>query len=106
MQGALAAQIGQVAANFATGMEQKWQLEACREISCPTMAIMGLESRLVAQRTTEMVAETIPDMQLAMISDAGHMAPFTHSAIVNRLIGGHIAAAEPSAPQIPMQRAA
>ena len=106
MQGALAAQIGQVAANFATGMAQKWKLDACREISCPTMAIMGLESRLVAQRATEMIAQSIPDMQLAMIADAGHMAPFTHSEIVNRLIGGHIAAAETSATQFPMRKAA
>lgn len=105
MRAILASQIGQVAANFATGMAQNWSIEACRVISCPTMAIMGLESRPVAQRVTEMVAEAIPDMQLAMIADAGHMSPFTHSAIVNRLIAGHIAAVERTA-SMPMLQAA
>ncbi len=94
MQSTLASQAGQVAANFATGMAQNWTIDACRKITCPTLAVMGLESRLIAQRVTEMVAESIPDMQLAMIADAGHMAPFTHSGVVNRLIAGHIATVE------------
>lgn len=106
MQCKLAQQVGQVAANFATGMAQDWNLDACRKISCPTMAIMGLESRTVAQRVTEMVAHSIPDMQMAMIAEAGHMVPFTHSGIVNRLIAGHIASAEASANDQTMLRAA
>lgn len=102
MRDVLTSQIGQVAANFATGMAQTWSIDACNVISCPTMAIMGLESRPLAQRVTEMVANAIPDMQLAMIAEAGHMSPFTHSAIVNRLISGHVANSEASidAPQL------
>lgn len=106
MRDMLTTQIGQVTANFATGMAQSWSIDACRVISCPTMAIMGLESRPIAQRVTEMVANAIPDMQLAMIAEAGHMSPFTHAAIINRLIAGHVANSEASIDTPQMLRAA
>jgi len=90
----LRAQLGQVINNFAAGFGEAWGLEEAAEIICPTLTIMGMESVPLAQRVTEMLAETIPSARLAMVPGAGHMAPLTDPHIVDPLISGHLRMAE------------
>ena len=90
----LVSQIGQVINNFAAGNSEDWQLAECAKLTCPTMALMGLDSPAPAQRTTEMLAEAIPGARLHMIPGAGHMLPLTDPHIVDPLISGHIRAVE------------
>ncbi|MGI9463041.1 MAG: alpha/beta fold hydrolase [Aestuariivirgaceae bacterium] len=87
-------QIGQVINNFAAGEAESWSIEDCRKLTCPTMTMMGLDSPAPSQRTTEMLAETIPGARLHMIPGAGHMVPLTDPHIVDPLISGHIRVAE------------
>ncbi len=61
-----------------------------REIRCPTLVVMGLESPVVSLRVTEMVAEAIAGARLMMISEAGHMAPLTDPHIIDPMIGLHL----------------
>ena len=91
---ALRAQLGQVVNNFAAGFGETWALEEAAQITCPTLTILGMESVPLAQRVTEMLAETIPTARLAMVPDAGHMAPLTDPHIVDPLISGHLRMAD------------
>ncbi len=88
------AQVGQVINNFASAFGERWNIKRARMISCPTLAIMGLEGPACAQRVTEMLAENIPDARLAIIPEAGHMAPLTDPHIVDPMIAGHMQAVD------------
>lgn len=90
LRNALRGQLGPVINNFAAGFNETWALSAARAITCPTLMVMGMESVPLAQRVTEMLAETIPSSRLAMIPGAGHMAPLTDPHIVDPLIGSHL----------------
>jgi pimeloyl-ACP methyl ester carboxylesterase len=90
----LSGQIGQVINNFAAGDAMLWPLAACRQIACPTLAIMGTEGPAPALRVTEMLAETIPGAKLQIIAGAGHMVPLSDPHIVDPMIAAHIRDAE------------
>ncbi|NNE23645.1 MAG: alpha/beta hydrolase [Rhizobiales bacterium] len=94
----LVSQIGQVINNFAAANSEDWLLEECARLNCPTMALLGLDSPMPAQRTTEMLAEAIPGARLHMIPGAGHMLPLSDPHIVDPLVSGHIRAAEADEP--------
>jgi lipase len=109
----LAGQIAQAINNFAAGFAECWHLKMARAITCPTLAIMGLESPFCSQRVTEMLAETIPAARLAMVPGAGHMVPLTDPHIIDPMISGHVMSADlgwvkpaPKASIIPLHRAA
>ena len=87
-------QIGQAVNNFVAGYNETWLLSEAAQISCPTLAIMGMQSVPLAQRVTEMLAETIPGARLNLIAGAGHMAPLTDPHIVDPLLSAHIRQAE------------
>ena len=89
-------QLGQVINNLAASANESWALKAARSVSCPTLAIMGVESVPQVQRVTEMIAETVPQAQLAMIPGAGHMSPLTDPHMVDPLISGHLRTADRS----------
>lgn len=91
---ALRSQLGQVINNFAAGFNETWALNEAAEITCPTLTVLGMESVPLAQRVTEMLAETIPSSRLAMVPGAGHMAPLTDPHIVDPLISSHLRMAE------------
>ena len=91
---ALRSQLGQVVNNFAAGFNETWSVQQAAALNCPTLMVMGLESVPLAQRVTELLAETIPHSQLAMIPGAGHMAPLTDPHIVDPLIAGHLQKSE------------
>lgn len=65
-----------------------------REIRCPTLVVMGLESPVASLRVTEMVAEAVVGARLMMISEAGHMAPLTDPHIIDPMIGVHLRAVD------------
>ena len=88
------AQIGRVLRDFTAGRNETWGLERAARISCPTFAYMGLDSRTVTQRTTEMLAETIPNASLTMVAEADHMLPLTHPHVIAPALKRHFAAAE------------
>ncbi len=87
---ALRGQLGQVVNNFAAGFNETWTLRQAAAVTCPTLMVMGLDSVPLAQRVTELLAETIPHSQLAMIPGAGHMAPLTDPHIVDPLVRSHL----------------
>ena len=98
---ALRAQLGSVINNFVAGFNESWALNEAKAVTCPTLMVMGMESVPLAQRVTEMLAETISSSRLVMIPGAGHMAPLTDPHIVDPLIGGHLRRADrPTQPQI------
>jgi lipase len=68
-------------------------LAPLKRIAVSTLALMGLGSRLPSMRTTELIAGAIPAAKLALIPDAGHMAPLTDPHLVDPLIRAHLAAA-------------
>lgn len=105
LRAALKPQLGQVVNNFVAGFNETWTLDEAANITCPTLAIMGMESMSPAQRVTEMLAETIPASTLAMIPGAGHMAPLTDPHIVDPLIFNHLRKAdqEPQTQTVPFE---
>ena len=96
VQDMYASEIGHVLRDFAAGAKETWGPEAAKRIACPTFAYMGLESPSVSQRTTEILAEAIPDASLTMVADADHMAPMTHAHILAPALKRHFAAVEAS----------
>lgn len=86
----LASQAEQVAMTLAASLAEYWPLSRCRRVSCPTLAVMALESPAASLRVTELVAEAIIGARLVMILGAGHMAPLTDPHILDPLIGSHL----------------
>jgi pimeloyl-ACP methyl ester carboxylesterase len=86
----LAGCTAKVLSDFWATMTERTPLEAYRGISAPTLVLYGDESPRTARRVAELVSQTIPDAELAMIAGAGHMLPLTHGALVNDLIRGHL----------------
>ncbi len=70
-----------------------WPASRCRELVCPTLVMMALESPIPSLRVSEMVAESVPGARLAIVPDAGHMALLTDPHIVNPMIAAHLRAA-------------
>jgi lipase len=80
--------------NFAALAAPGLTTQNLARIGCPTLVIAGLETPLPALRTAELVAETIPGAQFALIQGAGHMAPLTDPHIVDPMIERHLSAIE------------
>lgn len=93
----LSAHCSQVVCEFAACFAETWPVESLQHLAAPVQLIMGLRSPVAALRVTEILAESIARSTLRMIPDAGHLAPLTHSDLVNTMIGQHIRRAEPSA---------
>jgi pimeloyl-ACP methyl ester carboxylesterase len=96
VQDMYASEIGHVLRDFATGARETWGPADAERIDCPTFAYMGLESQAVSQRTTEIMAEAIPNASLTMVADADHMAPMTHAHILAPALKRHFEAVEAS----------
>ena len=94
VQDMYASEIGHVLRDFAAGARETWSPEDAMRISCPTFAYMGLESKAVSQRTTEIMAEAIPHARLTMLADADHMAPMTHADVIAPALKRHFQAVE------------
>ena len=79
--------LGRVINDFSAAFSENWPVEVCSELDMPILAVMGMQGPAPAQRTAEIIAEAVPSAQLRLVVDGGHMAPVTHSAIVNTMIG-------------------
>jgi lipase len=97
LRAALAAGLDAVLANFAAITWEEDRLADVAGIGVPVLAVMGLESRPVTMRLTEMLAETLPRAELRMIPGAGHMAPLTDPHLVDPMIAAHLARLEAAA---------
>ncbi|MBB6468200.1 alpha/beta fold hydrolase [Aminobacter carboxidus] len=84
----------QVGRDLAIALAETWLASRCRELNCPTLAVMALDSPTASLRVTEMVSEAIPGARLAMIPGAGHMALLTDPHIVDPMIAAHLRAAD------------
>jgi pimeloyl-ACP methyl ester carboxylesterase len=98
LRAALAGGLDAVLANFAAIAWERDRLADVARISVPVLAVMGLESRPVTMRLTELLAEAIPGAELRMIPGAGHMAPLTDPHLVDPMIAAHLARVEASEP--------
>lgn len=83
----------QLGRDLAAVLAATWPASRCRELVCPTLVMMALESPITSLRVTEMVAEAVPGARLAIVPDAGHMALLTDPHIVNPMIAAHLRAA-------------
>lgn len=92
----LASHLTRATADLTASLVASWPAGGCAQIRCPTLVAMALESPSVSLRTTEIVAEMISGARLAMIADAGHMAPLTDPHIVDPMIAAHLKAVDRS----------
>jgi pimeloyl-ACP methyl ester carboxylesterase len=90
----LVRQVERVALDLAASLALSRSVARLRDVRCPTLAVVGLESPVACLRVTEIVAEAIPGARLTMISGAGHMAPLTDPHIVDPLIAAHLRAVD------------
>lgn len=89
-----AGEIGHVLRDFAAGRKETWPQCGIAGVSCPTFAYMGLASPAPGQRTTELLAETVPGATLTMLAGAGHMGPLTHAHILAPMFKRNFAAVD------------
>lgn len=83
-------QAEQVVTSLAASLAESWTISRCKRLTCPTLAVMALESPVAGLRATEIVSEAIPGARLVMIPDAGHMMPLTDPHILDPLIASHL----------------
>lgn len=63
------------------------QPDALESLEMPVLLIRGTESPPVMERIAEAIAARLPDVGVATVPGAGHMAPLTHPDQVAGLIG-------------------
>jgi pimeloyl-ACP methyl ester carboxylesterase len=56
-------------------------------LEMPVLIIRGDQSPAIIERVAEEIAARLPDVGVATVPGAGHMAPITHSDEVAGLIG-------------------
>ena len=86
----LTRQTARVAIDLGASLAKSWSAAHCNALNCPTLVVMVLDSPGASLRTTEMVAEAIPNARLAMVPDAGYMASSASRRMVDRLIAAHL----------------
>lgn len=82
--------------DFTALMNEPIPLTAYRRLPMPVLVMHGQHAPAPTRLITEILADALPDIELALVAGAGHMGPLTHSGIVNQAIVQHIA--EASAP--------
>ena len=86
--------LGRVCADLRAVMGEGGNRAEIARITCPTLAVMALESPPPVLRVTEIIAETLPRAVLRMIPGAGHQVPLTDPHIVDPMIAGHLVAVD------------
>ncbi len=94
LKAALAQGVDAVVANFVAIGREPDRMADLAGIGVPLLAVMGLESRPVTMRLTEMLAEAVAGAELRMIPEAGHMAPLTDPHLVDPMTAAHLARVE------------
>jgi pimeloyl-ACP methyl ester carboxylesterase len=88
----IAATIRKVALEFTIAIESGRRLSDYANVTAPTLLIVGSKTRAPARAVVDMLSATLPKATVTVLKNAGHMSPFTHPSVVNRLIAGHLAA--------------
>ncbi len=91
-QMALARCTAKVLLDFWSTMSERTPLEGYGAIQVPTLVLYGDRTPATTRRVAELLSENIPEAELAMITEAGHMLPLTHAELVGELIAGHLEA--------------
>ncbi len=65
-------------------------LEDYRAVRAPVQLVYGSRTTAEAKAVTRILSEIIPNAVMHELRGAGHMSPFTHARVVNRLIAAHI----------------
>jgi pimeloyl-ACP methyl ester carboxylesterase len=86
----MAQRLGKVALDFWSALNDPARLGDLDHLDVPTLVIRGGASPLPVRRIAWHLGRTLPDARLETIEDAGHMAPLTHAADVNALVGRHL----------------
>lgn len=90
----LSAQAEQVIDDFCAIDSETPDPRELSSITAPTLVLQGGRSPLAASVTARRVASAIPNSQRVRIREAGHMAPVTHTEMVNVLLAAHLEFAE------------
>lgn len=64
-------------------------------ITAPTLVVSGADDPASAPQHQRLIADAIPGARLEVVADAAHLASVQQSAVVNRLLGGHLNAPDP-----------
>lgn len=86
-----------VIADFERSFAETWTLGDLASLKIPTLIMTGMESPDVAQRSAKQIAQHLPNAQLAILPELGHMAPAFNPEWINARIVDHIARIERSA---------
>ena len=60
-------------------------------LDMPVLYLVGSQSPASARAVATLLAKTLPEVTTVELEGAGHMAPVTHSGIVNAAIEAHLA---------------
>ena len=88
---AIEATIPKVALEFNFVTDAPTTLQDYATVSAPTLLIVGGSTGAPNRAIVDLLATTLPDVQVTTLKGARHMSPFTHPAEINRLIVDHLA---------------
>ena len=81
---------GAVADAYGSLLSNPTTLDDSRGISVPTLIVCGASTTASERRISEILRDTIPDNQYAVIPGAAHMSPLTHPNEVATLLLEHL----------------
>jgi pimeloyl-ACP methyl ester carboxylesterase len=82
--------VPKAALDFHALIEERMPLEAYRRLRVPMLLMRGEHSPIPVQLVVQKLAHVCKPQAVKVIAGAGHMGPFTHSEIVNRVILDHV----------------
>ncbi|HEX6705587.1 MAG TPA: alpha/beta fold hydrolase [Albitalea sp.] len=91
-QAAFATRLAKVALDFHAAMGEPASLRDVERIAVPTLLLHGDRSPRSTRRICQRLAQALPDVTVATVHGAGHMAPLTHAGEVNDRIAVHLEA--------------
>lgn len=86
----LAALTGRIVTDFSAVFANDLSLAYYRRIHCPTRLIRGEKTKRSTYRIIDRLMTVLPNVEVAEIPGAGHMAPLTHPRVVNAVIENQI----------------
>jgi pimeloyl-ACP methyl ester carboxylesterase len=80
-----------IAQFWASEFSEATPVKAYNQLTVPTLLVRGTKTRMTAREIISLLHDTLPSSRLVEIEGAGHMAPLTHPADVNKAIIQHLA---------------
>jgi pimeloyl-ACP methyl ester carboxylesterase len=80
-----------VAQFWASEFSETTPVKAYKQLTVPTLLVRGTRTRVTAWEIISLLHGSLPNSRLVDIEGAGHMAPLTHAADVNKVIVQHLA---------------